>query len=86
MVIIFNFLNKKNRTTKITPSAYAKITMLLILMVTGILMIIKNFGGTPFPPNFIIFLDLTHLTSCVAFLVYNLHTLLTKQKGVIHNL
>ncbi len=84
-ILFDNIFNRKNKKLKITSSAYAKITFILILMITGILMVIKNFGGKPFPPNFIIFLDITHLTACVVFLVYNLHTLLTRQKGVIHN-
>ncbi|MCK5542671.1 MAG: hypothetical protein KAI40_08245 [Desulfobacterales bacterium] len=83
--IIFDSIFSKNKALKITPSVYAKIAMILVLMTTGILMMVKNFTGTPFSPNFIIFLDLTHLFFCVAFLVYSLHTLLTKQKGVMHN-
>ena len=84
--IIFDNVFNKNKTLEITPSVYAKIAMILVLMTTGMLMMVKNFTGTPFSPNFIIFLDLTHITFCVSFLVYTLHTLLTKQKGVIHNL
>ncbi|MCP3899858.1 MAG: hypothetical protein GY707_09130 [Desulfobacteraceae bacterium] len=85
-IIFDNIFNRKNKTIKIIPSAYTKITMILVLMITGILMMVKNFAGTPFPPNFIIFLDITHLTFCMALLVYTMHTLLTKQKGIIHSL
>jgi hypothetical protein len=84
--IIFDNTFSKNKTLKITPSVYAKLAMIFVLMATGILMMVKNFTGTPFSPNFIIFLDLTHITFCISFLVYTLHTFLTKQKGVIHNL
>lgn len=83
--IIFDNIFSKNRSLKISPSVYAKIAMLLVLITTGILMMIKNFTGTFFSPNFIIFINLTHLTFCVIFLVYTLHTLLTKQKGVMCN-
>ena len=84
--IVFDNIFSRDKTLTITSSAYAKIAMILVLMTTGVLMMIKNFTGTPFSPNFIIFLDLTHLFFCVIFLVYSLHTLLTKQKGIIHNL
>ena len=84
--IIFDNIFSRDKALTITSSVYAKIAMILVLMTTGVLMMIKNFTGTPFPPNFIIFLDLTHLFFCVIFLVYSLHTLLTRQKGIIHNL
>ena len=83
--IIFDNIFKKNKTLKITPSGYAKLAMLSVLIITGILIMIKNFTGTPFPPNFIIFINLTHVTFCMILLVYSLHTLLTKQKGIMHN-
>ncbi len=83
--IIFDNIFKKNKDIKISASGYGKIAMIAVLTVTGILMMIKNFAVTVYHPNLIIFLDLTHITFCMAFLVYNLHTLLTKQKGLMHN-
>ncbi|MCK5312488.1 MAG: hypothetical protein KAJ62_10275 [Desulfobacteraceae bacterium] len=82
--IIFDIIINK-KTIEITPSGYAKIVMLSGLMVTGILILIKNFTGTPFSPNFIIVIDITHIIFCMALLIYSLHTLLTKQKGIMHN-
>jgi hypothetical protein len=83
--IIFDKFFNKDQEINIKPSGYAKITMLFVLMVTGILIMIKNFTGTPFSTGFIIVLDITHITFCVALLIYTLHTFLTKQKGVMHN-
>jgi hypothetical protein len=83
--ILFDNIFSKNRSLKIKAPIYAKIAMLFVLITTGILMMIKNFTGTPFSPNFIIFINLTHLIFCVIFLAYTLHTLLTKQKGVMSN-
>ncbi len=76
-------LNRKK--IKITPSGWAKITMLSGLLVSGVLILIKNFTGTPFSANFIIAIDLIHVISCMTLLTYTLHTFLTKQKGIMHN-
>ena len=83
--IIFDNIFKKEKTLKITPSGYAKLAMLSVLIITGILIMIKNFAGTPFHPNFIIVINITHVTFCMILLVYSLHTFLTKQKGIMHN-
>jgi len=83
--IIFDIIFRDNKALNITPSGYAKIAMLLVMIVTGILIMIKNFAGTPFSTNFIIVLDLVHIIFCMALLLYSLHTFLTKQKGIIHN-
>ncbi len=82
--VIFDIiLNKKK--IQITPSGWAKIIMLFGLLVSGILILIKNFTGTPFSAKFIIAIDLTHIIFCMALLIYSLHTFLTKQKGIMHN-
>jgi hypothetical protein len=83
--IIFDIVFRKNKTLNITPAGYAKIFMLFVMMVTGILIMIKNFTGTPFSVNFIIILDLVHIIFCMALLIYSLHTFLTKQKGIMSN-
>ncbi len=84
-IIVDNILSKEK--TLIVPfPIYTKLFLLSGLMITGIFMGIKNYTGTPFSPSLVIILDLTHLTFCMAFLVYSLHTLLTRQKGLIHNL
>ena len=83
--IIFDHIFNKDKTINITPSGYAKIAMLSGLLVTGILILIKNFTGTPFSTNFIIAIDIAHIIFCMALLIYSLHTFLTKQKGIMHN-
>ena len=51
-------------------------------IITGILMVVKNFSGTPFSFGVIIALNLLHLMLCMAFLLFWGYRLM-KQKKVI---
>lgn len=84
--IISEKIFDKSQKFTITKSGYTKIVMLSGLFITGVLILIKNFAGTPFSPNFIIIIDLTHIFFCVALITYSLHTFLTKKKGFMYNL
>ncbi len=84
--IVFDTIFNKEKSIKLVPSVSAKLVMILVLIITGVPMMIKNFTGTPFSPNLIIVLDLTHILFCIIFIIYTLHTFLTRQKGIIHHL
>ncbi len=60
------FLNRKKLT--ITATGYIRAGIILGLMLSGILMVIKNLPYTLFSPGFIIMLNLSHL-SLVMFLL-----------------
>ncbi|OQY01686.1 MAG: hypothetical protein B6I26_03565 [Desulfobacteraceae bacterium 4572_130] len=57
-------------SARITKIIIIKIIIYLGLIITGILMIIKNFSGTPFSPNFIILLALSHFLFCILLLFF----------------
>lgn len=76
------FLNPRPGT-RITPAGYARITALLGLVATGVLMVVKNLSGVYFPHAVIIGLDLLHLLFCMMLLGVSAWALKTK-KGWIH--
>ena len=51
------------------------------LIITGILMVIKNFSGTPFSPNFIILLALSHFLFCILLLFFGGYQLIKNFKS-----
>jgi len=53
------------------------------LIITGVLMVIKNFSGTPFSFGVIIVLDLLHLIFCMALLMYGAYRLMTRKKSLV---
>jgi len=53
------------------------------LMITGVLMVIKNFSGTPFSFGVIIALDLSHLMFCMAFLMFGAYGLMRRKKSLV---
>lgn len=58
---------------KLTPSGYLRAGLLGAILGTGLLLAAKNFSGYVFSPGFIIFLDLAHLGSAVAFIAIALY-------------
>jgi len=67
---------------KLTKTGYAKVVMIAGLILTGALMVIKNFSGTPYPPLMVSLLDLFHLAFCLTLLFYSLLTVITKKHWV----
>jgi hypothetical protein len=61
------FMDKKS-SGKITRTGYTKAGIIAGLIITGSLMMVKNFTGTPFPNGVIIFLDISHLVFCMGLL------------------
>ncbi|MBF0301560.1 MAG: hypothetical protein HQK73_00840 [Desulfamplus sp.] len=73
-----NLLNARQEL-KITITGYAKAVMILGLIITGGLMIFKNLSGTPYSPLMVSLLDLSHLSLCMALLVFSLITAIRKK-------
>ncbi|MBF0204547.1 MAG: hypothetical protein HQK67_09595 [Desulfamplus sp.] len=71
---------RKERT--LTKTGYAKSFMIAGLILTGVLMVIKNFSGTPYTPLMISLLDISHLLLCITFVVYGIITLVTGTRWV----
>jgi len=60
---------------KISPSGYLRGILLLGIVLTGVLFVIKNFPVFVFSPEFIIALNLSHLSLVMIFLLVNLYCL-----------
>ena len=71
-------LKRKNR--KITATGYVRIALITGIIITGTLFVIKNFPPYIFSPNFIIFLNLSHLGFVMAFLLVSLYCVVVKKK------
>ncbi len=80
--ISFDFLIRYNRGLRLSFSAYVKIGMIILLVVSGVLMVIKNLEGTRFSHGMIIGLDLVHMGSCMGLLLVSLYTLVMKKRWV----
>jgi hypothetical protein len=78
--IIISYVSKGSG--KITGSGYFKIFILAGLIVSGILLVIRNLPGVFLDHNLIIVLDLTHLGLCMMLLGVSFYTLITKKSWV----
>lgn len=63
------------------PAAYLKWAAFIGLLVTGVLMVIKNFQGTPFSHAAIIGLDILHLGSCMLMIAALIYGAVKKKKA-----
>ena len=63
----------------ITSSGYIRASILSGLIVSGIIMVIKNFPGYHYSPGFIIAMDLIHLGLVFMFLITGLICILIKK-------
>ncbi len=86
MVLAFymsaDFFITKKGLRDLTGSGLTKAVILAGLIITGGLMVYKNFSGIYFSHISIIVLDLLHLALCMALLVISLYTLIRRQKWV----
>ena len=69
--------NSKNR--KLTFSGYFKTAVIAGLVISGLLLVIKNFANYHLPNSLIIFLDLCHLSLVMLLLGYGLFSLISKK-------
>ncbi len=72
------FINRKR--IKITISGYIRGALVIGLVITGVLLVIRNLSGSGFPPGFIVFLDLAHLGLVMVLLMAGLYCIILKKK------
>lgn len=72
------FINRKR--IKITISGYIRGALVIGLVITGVLLVIRNLAGSGFPPGFIVFLDLAHLGLVMVLLMAGLYCIILKKK------
>ena len=78
MIIDYLILQKKH--LRLTASGYVRGVILAGILVSGILLVIRNLAGSRFGPQFIIFLDLTHLGLVMTFLMVAGYCLIFKKQ------
>ena len=72
------FIVKRN-SRRLTTSGWIRIGLLAGILASGGLLVIRNLTGTHFSPEFIIFLDVTHLGLVMVFLFVSLYCLIRKK-------
>ncbi len=80
--ILFDFIFNKYGLNTITRIGYFKIAILSGLIVSGLLMMVKNLPNVYFNHNTIIFLDLFHLGLCMLLLGVSFYSLIRKKLWV----
>jgi len=66
--LMLDYFLLHRRRFRISVSGGARAGMLAGVVVTGLLLVVRNLSGVHYPPNLIIFLDVTHLGLVVLFL------------------
>ena len=79
----FDHLFNRKKQYQVSVPGIIKSIFLGLLIVSGGLMVMKNFTGTPFSPMMISMLDLSHMALCMGFLFYSLYTAMA-HKGWIY--
>jgi len=78
--ILIEYLMIYRGDYKITISGYIRGMLLTAIIITGILLVIKNLTGYWFSTGAIIFLDFTHIGLVLIFLIVALYALIFKKK------
>jgi hypothetical protein len=76
----FDFILSNRRQMKLSASAWVRVALLAAVIISGALIVFKNFPYVHLPDRFIIALDLFHLAAAMAFLAVNGVCLIAKRK------
>ena len=77
--IVADYFILKRNSRRMTATGYIRFALLVGILVSGGLLVIRNLAGTNFSPEFIIFLDVTHLGLVMVFLFVSLYCLIVKK-------
>ena len=78
--VIAEYLFLSRKRIKITISGYILGALVFGLVITGVLLVIRNLAGYGLPPGFIVFLDLAHLGLVMVLLMAGLYCIILKKK------
>jgi len=78
--VVLDFMLKRRDFKEITGTGYIKIAILAGLIITGLLMVVRNLPGVYFNHQFIIGLNLVHLGLCMVLCAAGTYTLVLKKK------
>ena len=62
------YVQTRPERPKLTVSGYLRAGLIGVILVTGLLLAVKNFPGYVFPPGAVILLDLVHMGSAFIFI------------------
>ena len=77
--IMADYFILKRKARRMTASGYIRVALLTGILISGGLLVVRNLTGTNFSPEFIIFLDVTHLGLVMLFLFASLYCLIRKK-------
>ncbi len=80
--MIIDYLILQKKSIRLTASGYVRGTILAGILVSGLLLVIRNLAGSRFTPGFIIFLDIAHLGMVMTFLIVTGYCLVGKRRWV----
>jgi hypothetical protein len=80
--LIIDYLILQKKHLRLTASGYVRGAILAGILVSGILLVIRNLSGNRLAPQFIIFLDLAHLGLVMSFLLAAVYCLVRKRRWV----
>ena len=78
--IIIDYLMLQKNQLRLSATGYVRGAILAGILVSGILLVIRNLAGSQFGPWFIIFLDLAHLGLVMTFLMVTGYCLIFKKQ------
>lgn len=80
--LIIDYLILQRKRLRLTASGYVRGAILAGILISGLLLVIRNLEGSRFAPAFIIFLDLAHLGLVMTFLMAAGYCLVRKRRWV----
>ncbi len=78
--LLVDYLMVRRKQIRLSGSGYLRAGLLAGLLMTGIMLVIRNLNGVILPSGLIIFLDLAHLGLVVAFLFTAVTCLMLKKR------
>ena len=78
MIVDYLILQKKH--LRLSASGYVRGAILAGILLSGVLLVVRNLAGSQFGPRFIIFLDLAHLGLVMTFLMATGYCLIFKKQ------
>ena len=80
--IIIDYLILQKKSIRLSPSGCVRGAILVGILLSGILLVFRNLTGSRFSPEFIVFLDITHLGLAMTFLIIAGYCLVRKRRWV----
>jgi hypothetical protein len=80
--LVVDFLVLKRKKVQLTRSGYLRGAIFTGILVSGVILVIRNLEGTPFSSAFIITMDLMHLGLVMMFLLASVFCLVTGKRWV----